>query len=47
MFLQLRREDDRTRKVFVLRQAVALVDEQLVGFGENVLGPYDRAQIVD
>jgi hypothetical protein len=33
--------------MFVLRQPVALVDEQLVRFGENMLTPNDRSQIVD
>jgi hypothetical protein len=33
--------------MFVLRQAVTLVDEQFVRFGENVLAPDDRDQVVD
>jgi hypothetical protein len=33
--------------MLVLREAVALVDEKLVRFRQNVLSSYDRAQIVD
>jgi hypothetical protein len=33
--------------MFVLGQAVALVDKKFIRFGENVLAPDDCAQIVD
>ena len=33
--------------MLVMRQTVAFVDQQLVRFGQNVLAPYDGAQILN